>query len=251
MITNYLPVIDRSYTPEQIEAARKKASERLASEIGMCTAACQVCHGLGWVRDGYGKLMLCPNVDRLRVFPERYGMTRQEAEAARWPKGAKIQPVIKLVKDVIQRGYGWVYVFGPFGIGKTFLLRAAVAGLLLSGKDAAYTRMAEIVDHLRDGFDAERGEQGETERLRWWAELPVLAIDEFDRVRKTEYADERRFVLMDRRYEAAIRQRSVTLIASNSGPAELPGYLRDRIEDGRFVVVELNGTSQRPIQRYE
>ena len=78
--------------------------------------------------------------------------------------------------------------------------------------------MAEILDHLREAFQS-NSKVSESSRLAWWAQLPVLAIDEFDRVRDTGYGQERRFVLMDRRYEGALRQENVTIMASNSDPS--------------------------------
>jgi DNA replication protein DnaC len=111
---------------------------------------------------------------------------------------------------------------------------------------ASYTRMAEIIDHLRGSFDAKNPSEESTARLDMWSELPFLAIDEFDRVRSTEYATERRFVLMDRRYEQACRQRSITLMASNCTPDDLEGYLADRIYDGRFKVVHLQDSQPGP-----
>ena len=116
------------------------------------------------------------------------------------------------------------------------------------GLGSAYVRMAEILDHLREAF-ADGVRETDVERLRWWSELDFLAIDEFDKVRATGYGDERRFVLMDKRYEQAVREKSITIIASNDRPEDLPGYLFDRVRDGRFHVVKLSGPSMRPGMR--
>jgi DNA replication protein DnaC len=124
-------------------------------------------------------------------------------------------------------------------------LKIAVAESIRAGNDAAYVRMSEILNHLRATFH-DSIQESESSRLSWWSSLPVLAIDEFDRVRSTDYGEERRFVLMDRRYEQAIRCEGVTLIASNSDPKRLPGYLYDRVRDGRLSVIKIEGGSLRP-----
>jgi hypothetical protein len=47
-------------------------------------------------------------------------------------------------------------------------------------------------------------------------------------------------MLLDRRYESAVRQRSgVTLIAGNVPPDQLDGAIASRIRDERFTVIEI------------
>ena len=76
--------------------------------------------------------------------------------------------------------------------------------------------------------------------------LSLLALAEIERVNPTEWARERVFQLLDRRYAAAEAERSVTLIAGNSPPERLDGNLGSRVRDGRFRVVELKRADLRP-----
>ena len=217
---------------------------------------CQICAGAGYLRrdlpldhPDFGRLQLCPNVDRWALpGAARYGITRQESLELTWDQIIDINNfphVVDAVQQTLDRGYGWVYLFGGFGLGKTLALKIAIAEAIRAGYESAYVRMAEILDHLRAAFD-DSIQETESSRLNWWSGLPVLAIDEFDRVRSTGYGEERRFVLMDRRYEQAVRHESLTLIASNADPRRLPGYLYDRVRDGRFSVVKIEGQSLRP-----
>jgi DNA replication protein DnaC len=80
--------------------------------------------------------------------------------------------------------------------------------------------------------------------------LDVLAIDELDKVGQTDWARERIHQLLDARYQRAIRQETLTVIAANLNSLdELSGYLKSRIEDNRFTVngyvVRLQGTDGR------
>jgi len=248
-LSKLLPELKHKYSPEDLEKARIKQKQRAAQELGMCRWDCQICEGLGWVSDGSGKLQLCKNVDRWRLkSSDRIGITRDEYDELDWEYPiyhTGMSEAIEAVKSVMRVGYGWVYMHGGFGTGKTLLLKIAVAEAIRSGRDAAYTRMAEILDRLRAAFDEKKGES-ESARLEYWSDIDVLCIDEFDRIRGTAYTDERRFVLMDRRYEQACRRKSITIMASNDDPNKQPGYLYDRINDGRFTIVRITGDSMRP-----
>ena len=238
------------YTPEQLAEAQRKMQEKLARELGICEPYCPECGGIGYVRTGDGGMTMCSRVDRWKLpGSERIGISREEAETLDWQVMKLINPSIQEAIDAIQRilawGFGWVYLHGPWGTGKTEILKIATAVALRQRKDAAYTRMSEILDHLRESFDEKSGES-ESARLDWWSQLPVLCIDEFDKLRQTPYGEERRFVLLDRRYEQAIRRETATIIASNEPPDRLPGYLADRVGDGRFFTVRIIGDSFRP-----
>lgn len=225
----------------------------------LCSATCEHCSGTGYIRSDapvghpkFGRIEYCPNVDRWSLpGAHRYGLTKHEIVSMDWSSIAVrdfVEPAIAKIEAAIKQGFGWVYVHGTFGVAKTFLLKATIARLLRAGEEAAYVRMATIIDNLREAYDEKSNGRGVSDRNRldWWAEFPFLAIDEFDRVRATEFAQERQFVLMDRRYENAIRGNSVTIIASNRSPDQLltdgiDPYLVDRIEDGRFAQVEIAG----------
>jgi DNA replication protein DnaC len=243
------------------EAAKRHIAEMRdrppAFQRSICAPGCPLCGGLGYLRESraigdpqYGKLELCPNVDRLGLpGAARYGVTHDELASLSWDSvtdQGQALAAAEVVRATLERGYGWVFLWGGYGLAKTLILKVAVTQWLKAGGEAAYTRMASVIDNLRAAFDADDPSEESERRLAWWTSVPVLAVDEFDRVRSTEYADERRFLLMDRRYEAAGREKTVTLMASNTDPRQLPGYLADRVLDGRFKVVQLTGQSFRP-----
>ena len=224
--------------------------------MGPCSQDCPKCGGFGWVRTNlpighpqFGRLTICPNGDLLRLpNSERYGLTLDEARRLDWSAVLDRGDILKAVQAIqaaLQQRYGWVYLWGDFGQGKTLALKIAIAQTLRDRQFAAYVRMTAMVENLRAAFDAQDPSAEAERRLEWWTDLPVLAIDEVDRLRQTAYAAEQQFLLLDRRYEQALRQRSVTLLAANTAPDQLPGYLADRILDGRFAIVRLTGASAR------
>lgn len=221
---------------------------------------CEICHGLGYFRydvqfghPEFGKLQPCHCTNYTNLMGEKSGLTLHE-RSWNWDKIRNVGDAhlaINAVQKVLKRGYGWVYLWGGYGQAKSVILKIAVAQYLQTGK-AAYVRMAEIIDNLRQAYDQEN--DSAERRLEFWSSMPFLAIDEFDRMRDTEYAGERRFILMDRRYVDAERRETITIMAGNFDPRDpniIPGYLIDRIFDGRFEVVHLGGKSMRPSMRYD
>jgi DNA replication protein DnaC len=156
----------------------------------------------------------------------------------------------KTIQAALERGYGWVYLYGGYGTAKTTMLRVAVAESLRAGLDATYTRMVDMLDEIRAAYDHNKPQEEATRRIRRWMELPVLALDEIEKTQETGFIVERRFQILDHRYEAATRQRAgVTLIAGNVAPEKLGGALGSRIADGRFTVVHITAVDGRPFMK--
>lgn len=223
-------------------------------KLSNCIPDCPVCGGLGLVRVNlpisdprFGKLQPCPNNnDIFRLHGTKLGLDEVDRRIT-WDSlidYGSVRTAREAIQTVLRRGYGWVYLFGDFGTSKTSLLKIAVAEAVRSGKLGAYTRMAEIMDNLKEAFGKDN--ESAIDRLEWWSSVPVLAIDEMEKIQQSEYTTDRRFLLMDRRYEDAWKGRSITVIAGNVPPESLDKAIRDRIRDGRFFVVHMDGTSIRP-----
>jgi hypothetical protein len=245
-IQDALPINLRKYTPEQLEAARIAQARRNA----ICDPDCPACGGIGFISGEGGKIITCPRLfqRQIRKNATRYGLVESEVSALGWKsiiRNKEVDKAMNAVQVVLDRGYGWIFMWGDHGQAKTLLLKIAIAESLRAGKEAAYCNMAGILDNLRAAFDL-KDASGESERrLEWWQSLPILAIDEFNRVKESDWVSERRFTLMDARYVQAIRHETITLIASNTSPDKQDSYLYDRIKDGRFEIVELRGPSAR------
>ncbi len=239
---------------------------------GICLPNCVICGGSGYIRKNpkadvhdpdFGKVERCPQARRL-AFSEalgrgqvdgRVGLTADEIRNLTWEAikdglsdGHKARQV---VQSAYQRGHGLVFLYGKSGQAKTLSLKVAVAVALMDGKRAAYANMLTVLDDIRLAFDEKENKQTElVRRVDWWLSLDILAIDELDKTNSTDWARERIFQLLDARYQRAVRQEALTIIAGNySNTDELSTYLRSRIEDNRFavngMVVHLNGPDGR------
>lgn len=239
----------RPMTDEEYKAAVARQFRQLDDVL---CPNCEQCNGTGWVRVGDGMLVPCPNMDmrRLPGFISYIGITPDEVDRSHWGQLRNLNGMaecVRAVRATLHRGWGWVYVWGDYGVGKTELLRTATAVAVRNKVEAAYVRLPDLMDHLRDMYDPET-KTAESGKLSFWQGRKVLALDELDKLRTTEWASERRFVLLDRRYEMATRsQDGVTLMASNEPPDSLPGWLADRVLDSRNRVIEMKGKSVRRI----
>jgi hypothetical protein len=186
-------------------------------QITLCKPDCNVCFGAGWVREDhplshplFGKLTACPNADPYVAYGEKLGIDRKDLELS-WAsivfrQEANTREAVNSILEVIQLGSGWVYLHGGYGLAKTMLLKIVVAEMLREGRTSAYARMAEVVENLRRAYDEKDNAQVEADaRLKFWKNMPVLCLDEFDRLRNTEFETEKKFVLMDHRYDEEIQ----------------------------------------------
>lgn len=253
--------------------AHSQAGIKLATRpVLLCAPDCPTCGGSGYVRQNpnaqpgdvdFGKVIMCPTARRLAFMDalargeldERIGLKPSEIQELTWDTiraGISDGPKARAaVQRAYQVGYGLVFLYGKSGQAKTLSLKIAVASALADGKTAAYANMLAVLDDIRLAFDERENKQAElARRMEWWISRDVLAIDELDKTNSTDWARERMFQLIDARYQRAVRQEALTLIAANyDSTDELSDYLRSRIEDNRFAargwIVHLNGPDGR------
>ncbi len=240
------------------------------SYTGDCSPTCPECNGVGYIRfdvpvghPKFGKVERCPNAQasthksslQAGEIDPRVGLTADEVRNLTWGLVKKGVNQANAACDVTRRaymtGHGMVFMYGGYGQGKSLVLKIAVAAALNEGKRAAYANLAGVLDDIRIAYDERENKMTElVRRMEWWTSLDVLAIDELDKVGQTEWARERIFQLLDARYQRAVRQEALTVIAANyQSTDELSGYLKSRIEDNRFIangyVIHLKGTDGR------
>jgi DNA replication protein DnaC len=234
----------------------------------MCDSNCPVCNGIGWVRldlpvgdPKFGKLVPCPNADRSEfaeytnsgLCREEYSKTLDDLDDLN-----DTDKAIQIVKKVLKRGYGMVYLYGQYGIAKSAILKAAVAEYLRDNLEnavyantkAVYVNMGPLIESTRLAWDG-AGKYSDADLMRRCMTAKLLSLDELDKIRGTEYAEEQRFMVLDGRYEMAVNQEAITLLAGNASPAEYGGYLEDRFRDGRVDTVHMAGKSVRPAQSWD
>lgn len=156
---------------------------------------------------------------------------------------------VSAVRPKYEQGWGMVFLWGPYGQAKTLTGKILTATAFRDGKRAAYANMSHVLDHIRLAFDEQEHKTTELiRRMDFWINRDVLFLDELDKVSSTEWAESQMFTLLDRRYQRAVREEALTVIASNKSTDALNGYLKSRLEDRRVgPVVVLNGKDARQV----
>ena len=137
----------------------------------------------------------------------------------------------------------WLTLWGPFGTGKTHLCAAIVNASVERGKAAVYFTLPDLLNTLRGTFK----DNAFSDTLQHLIRVPVLVIDEVDKVNWTSWADEAVYELVDARYRAL--NEVGTVFAMNvepEGDGTGNDYLYSRMRDNRNMVVKVGGGDVRP-----
>lgn len=222
---------------------------------------CVMCLGLGLVSADvpvrhplFGRLYACDCVEggdayrRVLRLSESSGLMPAD-RALTWGsvfQNRAAHDTAKAIKGVLERGWGWCYLHGDPGPGKTLALKIAVAELVRSGTPAVFVEWADLLEHLRKGFD-----EGDYERrVEDWRFVDTLAIDEFGRAKATDWVNEATLRVLNRRYErATVEHKGVTLFASNFSPSDHDEWMESRLMDKRFSVVHVVGPDMRALMK--
>lgn len=229
----------------------------------LCDPNCPDCGGSGYLKawnpeDGlqaknYGGTRQCPKMranqlkKSLALGEGQGGLTANEIQTLDWQL---VQPgisdgikALKFVRPAVQRGYGMGIMLGTFGQAKTLLMKIAVAVYIRQGKKAFYVKLTDMLDDIRTAYDVkEEKMQALSRKVREWNEIDLLCLDEIDKSSETEWARDRLFNLCDERYMRGVRRECLTLFAANYDTRkDIPGYLRSRIEDNRFAMIDDKG----------
>jgi len=159
--------------------------------------------------------------------------------------------MLQVAREMIDKHAGWLYIWGGPGNAKSEVLIAIVNEVNEAGRGPAmYVTYSHLVNWVREANkpDAVESYIQRFDRLK---ALRLLAVDEMDKARDTEFSQEFRFEFLDERYRQAILGTSAMVFAGNTNPALLPSPLYDRVSDGRFTIVENTAPSARPHMRKE
>lgn len=198
--------------------------------VPLVFCSCQIGRDRAWRWSGLPDEARGVELSRLRAIPDQ-------------------DDALDAIEAFVERPLGFCTLAGGYGVGKTTLFYAALNELARNGIYGAYRSAPDLLDDLRSAIDdASKGSA--IARLRRFGELPVVAVDECDKVNDTGWAFEQLQKFFEHRYRE--RGRLGTLIGYNLDRASLlPGYLRSRVGDGRFQLVEMRGSDVRPAMREE
>lgn len=240
---------------------RRPSSKKSSEETRYQCPKCPICRDIGWVRNdarpgepGFGQVVPCNcNQEVWDIRREKLqritGMT--DAELALrlgdlHARGQDTREMKSAVENIVNDPYGLLTLWGGAGNGKTIALQIIINELRERYQmEGAYILFSDLIDWVRAGFDDESSES-ERQRYEFIRSVKVLAIDEVEKARLTDYSDEFRFKFLDHRYRLAASGETVTVLAMNCDPESLPYHIYSRLNDGRFRIVHNDDADVRP-----
>ncbi len=147
---------------------------------------------------------------------------------------------VSVVRSFYGQEHGMVYLGGCSGQAKTLLLKIVVATAVRAGKRACYIDLRDVLQNLKASFQREYHNDEFSSRMQNWISFPVLALDEIDKCYETDWAREQIFYLIDQRYQGAVREQTLTMLAGNQNDKEMSAYIESRLKDnrGRFLILD-------------
>ena len=236
-----------------------------AQERARKGSECPVCLGLKVTRedvsindDNFGKLFDCPACSQGRMseyLRQNSGLASSgttswlsHVKRSDWRSAEGREPQFEATMKLITQGKGWLTLWGPFGVGKTWLLACAVNEFIQKRQQSVYVTAGKLLDHLRDAYGPDQ--EGYSYAFGQWSSCYALAIDEVDSYHKTSWAADKYRQLMECRYN--LRDESVTLLACNIQPGgkgwpDDLGWLASRMSE--FPIIEAGGGDVRPLMK--
>jgi DNA replication protein DnaC len=173
---------------------------------------CDYCGGVQWYRYDvplghpfFGTIYPCPKCNSAAI----------EAECGLLSHERRITLANLIVEDrpgaqamawasqiFIDNPKGFLSFHGTYGNGKTIAAQAIVNAMVDRGVVAKYCTASDLMGWLREAFSDQIMET-DTARIRRLATIPVLVIDEMDKLRDTPYSREVQQELLNLRYRDA------------------------------------------------
>lgn len=158
--------------------------------------------------------------------------------------------MLKAAKAFLSDPHRITLFHGGTGNGKTIILQAVVNESTRRHIAAVYITYADLLDHIRAGFNPNKKINSDDAQVRFekFIHVPVLALDELDKAyNATDWMLEKTTQLIDHRYRSGLAGRTGTLIAMNNHPDMLPIDIYSRIMDGRNTRINNNDPDMRSL----
>lgn len=172
--------------------------------------------------------------------------------------GASNKAALAAARAFTEKPRGWFYLYGTYGNAKTEIALALFNNLRVAhSRYGIYISMQSLVTFIYEAYSLSKDPESLTvsQRIDLFKRVPVLVVDEFDfddtKINITSNVLQILFEILNDRYERAIHSGQVTIFTANQSPEEsLPPALLDRMNDGRFVVVENTAPSKRQYMKW-
>ena len=184
-----------------------------------------------------------------------------------WPALAGLKAKVQEYADALLAGElpggkNWLVLVGPVGTGKTHLAAAVIREALQAGRPAYFREWTTYLQRIQATWDR-RDDQGGERESDILAELQrgwLVAIDDIDKRRSTEWVKGRLFSFLNQRYNDQLPTIITLNIPLTAPDPRAPGRLAlhdvmggavlDRTIESMHAYLEFNGPSFRSGQTW-
>jgi DNA replication protein DnaC len=254
--------ITKAVARSQASVPTTSPPQSASTYVGYGKRDCPKCQGNGYLRKpnlplehpDFGEAWQCScwKADAAPKLQENSGLTGSRLKTRLADIVVQGRPGtarrVKACLEFCERPTNILTVWGGVGNGKTMALQGVVNEMNSRGVAAIYMSAFAVKSHLQEAFDAGGDGNGQSahRRLSIVESIPVLALDELDKVNPTTWTVEHLAHLLDARYQHAEDETAGTLIAMNEEPAHQPESIASRLLDGRNRVVHNDDPDIRP-----
>ena len=148
---------------------------------------CATCLGYKYVVNSFGRSRPCPeNCSKKDNKVKLQGRSQLKGDQFnRYLRNSKFHPELTaFVRSLIETIYsdhpgGFIYIHGPNGTGKTYIMQAAINEMIQQQRSAEYYTTINLMNNLRAGFSSdEKTDQHVMDRMK---QVTLLCLDEFGR----------------------------------------------------------------------
>lgn len=225
---------------------------------------CPNCAGAGWYRldvqvghPKFGRVIRCEckaaeDATRLQRLSGLTDIERKARLADVVTKGRPAtETMVRACAEFLDRPCGMLTIHGTSGNAKTVALQACVNALIDVGVEAVYITAFDLISYVREAFAFDKStgvhemkNDSAYDRIVRFGSVRFLAIDEFDKIKMTDWVEQEITDLIDRRYRLGLDEQAGTMIAMNGSPRELPAWIYSRLSQG--VIIRNDDSDLRP-----
>ena len=168
---------------------------------------------------------------------------------------ADTKTMVDACQEMLAGNASMLTIWGTNGNAKSVALIAMVNEFLDRGIPAMYVPSYDLLNWLQDAFhNGEIKSESMYARLERVKFIRMLAVDELQGIKVTDWRLEQLRNIVDRRWRDGQDGTSFTLFAMNEDPATLEPRIWSRLRDGRNAmsgapVIENNDSDMRPLLR--
>jgi DNA replication protein DnaC len=226
---------------------------------------CSICGDAGFYRldvpfgdPRFGRVIRCEckAVEDSQRLQRLSGLTDQERRVRLCDIETEGLPgtasMVRACRDFVVNPVPFLTLWGGPGNAKSTALQSLVNEFVGRSVEAVYITAFDLLSHIKAAFTKNPSDPAPNDdaysRLLRFASVRVLAIDEFEKVRLTEWALEQITDLIDRRYRLGRDGQAFTVLAMNDDPRNLSPWIASRLKE--FVIVHNTDSDMRELFRH-